>query len=650
MLPPVPMRRTSLSQASRTRWPGARAWTLLWTACVALVFAGCTPAGPASLLEGRKLLQRGQPRAAILPLHDAVQLMRTNGLAWGYLGLAYHQTGDFTNAATCYVQALRWDRDLVDVRYNLGEAWLALGRPEAAKLELIAFTVQRPGHLNGWVARGTAELRNKEPAAAANSFATALRLSPTNVTALNNLGVALVQRGRAKEAEPYFVSATQQQPAFSPALRNLAIVQQQHLRDLPAARQTWRQYAALTPPPADAEAVARLIAALELPPPPAVATNLVPAPPPETPVPTPLPAVPVVAAPPATSAPPVTEAAPAPVTTVAPPRRGPPAQPPPVTPAPRTAPPAQPAAPPVAIVSTPVPIVTAPPLDPAPPAAPPATSAPPVTASPPSTSATPVTAEAAAEEARRGFLAKINPANLFKRKPKEELRPTRLPEAGATMPTAPPPSSTVASEIAPTAPAPPPETRPAPPPPLILPEPRPPLPEPPPARYTYVRPAVPGAGNRAEANRAFRAGIEAQQQGRVREAVTDYQQATRADPQFFEAWNNLGLATHETGRLEQSLRAFEMALALRPDSAEARYNFAVALRDAGYPRDAASEFQQVLVTHPADIRAHLALGNLYSQRLGDISKARAHYRRVLELDPNHPQAPSIRAWLRDHPG
>ena len=50
--------------------------TLLLTLLLAGLFGGCTPPGPASLLEGRKLLDRGEARAAILPLHDAVQIMR----------------------------------------------------------------------------------------------------------------------------------------------------------------------------------------------------------------------------------------------------------------------------------------------------------------------------------------------------------------------------------------------------------------------------------------------------------------------------------------------------------------------------------------------------------------------------------------------
>lgn len=648
-------------------------WPLLWTCLTAVLFVGCQPPGPAALLEGRKLLERGDARAAILPLHDAVQILSTNGLAWSYLGLAYQQSEQLSNAVACYLQALRWDRDLVDVRYNLGMAYLDLGRPVDARLELTTFTLQRPKAVPGWVARGSAELRTKDAAAALSSFSTALRLSPTNAAALNGLGLALIQRGRPREAAPYFTAAVQQQPSFAAAWRNLATVQQVHLKDLAAARHTWQQYAALTPPPADLDAVRALLRQLEPPPPPVLAnTNPVAIPATNTNVarPTPPPVRPTVTNPPV-----------APTTNAVVPVRPPPTNPAVVRPAPVTNPPVvvrppPPANKPVArvapVVPPPPPERTNPPLEvvqlpdlapipppldlrptlPPPPArapSPPATtSAPPVVVTPA------VPDESAADaEAKRGFFAKLNPMNLFKKKPKEELRPTRLPPPPPTdaFPPLPPPFlPTVSNPPAPVVVAAPTSAPPV----LVTPAPRTPPPRtvtPPPVspRYAYTRPARPAAGNRAEASRAFSAGIEAQQASQLQPALEAYQRATLADPQFFEAWNNLGLAAHDLGKSDTALAAFENALALRPDSAEVRYNFAVTLRDAAYPLDAASELQQVLTVNPADVRTQLALGNLYAQRLKDPQKARNYYRKLLELDPNHAQAAAVRAWLRNNP-
>jgi Flp pilus assembly protein TadD len=57
----------------------------------------------------------------------------------------------------------------------------------------------------------------------------------------------------------------------------------------------------------------------------------------------------------------------------------------------------------------------------------------------------------------------------------------------------------------------------------------------------------------------------------------------------------------------------------------------------------------VVAANPNETRAHLTLGNLYAQELQDKSRARAHYLRVLELNPRHPEATSIRYWLVANP-
>ena len=77
--------------------------------------------------------------------------------------------------------------------------------------------------------------------------------------------------------------------------------------------------------------------------------------------------------------------------------------------------------------------------------------------------------------------------------------------------------------------------------------------------------------------------------------------------------------------------------------------FALTLRKADFIRDAVNEFNKVVQSYPNETRAHLALGNIYSQLLGQPAKARAHYLKVLEVEPRHPQASAIRYWLAANP-
>jgi tetratricopeptide (TPR) repeat protein len=165
----------------------------------------------------------------------------------------------------------------------------------------------------------------------------------------------------------------------------------------------------------------------------------------------------------------------------------------------------------------------------------------------------------------------------------------------------------------------------------------------------YLSPAKPPAGNRREAERAFAQAQQAQSANRLPEAARAYRQAAQSDPSYFEAHYNLGLVAFNSRNFHQSLAAWENALVLQPESVDARYNFALALKAANYPTDAAQELKQILAANANETRAHLVLGNLWAEQLGNATQARAHYLRVLELDPLHPQSTAIRYWLVAHP-
>jgi tetratricopeptide (TPR) repeat protein len=168
-------------------------------------------------------------------------------------------------------------------------------------------------------------------------------------------------------------------------------------------------------------------------------------------------------------------------------------------------------------------------------------------------------------------------------------------------------------------------------------------------RYAFLSPVKPGTGNRVAADRSLQRGYAAHQAGKYTLAITEYQQAVKADPGCFEAYYNIGLAAQENRDFKRALQAYEYALAVQPDSADARYNFGLALKQAEYPMDAADQLSTLLKQTPNDVRVHLLLGNIYSQLLNQPSFARDHYQRVLELEPRHSEAARIRYWLAANP-
>jgi tetratricopeptide (TPR) repeat protein len=565
---------------------------------LALFIAGCTPSGPRALLKGKKLLERGDYAGAVAQFKTATSLLATNAQAWNYLGVACQYAGQPTNAATAYQCALARDRDLMEAHYNLGCLWLEQNKPDAAEGEFTAYTLRRPKAPEGWLKLGLAQLQSHDVTSAEKSFSTALYLSPNNAEALNGLGLARVERGRPREAAQFFTVAAKEQPDYAPAWLNLATVAQQYLHDNTLALQNYRTYLALTPRPANWDAVNDIANSLE-PPAAVAAANPPPANQNQTAAFTAENKTPAAGSAVRTTGLPRTQAV---VRASSNPPRG----------------------------TTPAQIVKVPP--------PPAIVGTPVAETPPE----PATG-------KTGALNKLNPLNWFRSSAAEKnegtvVTPLPPPVANNNRVGVTPLSPVNSSTPTQTASAPAPKPVVAPKPVKIV------QPAPPPfPRYLYLSPRKPQAGDRRTASGAFTRAREFEQNSRWLDAMQAYRQATELDPGWFEAQYNYGVIAFRLRDFNQSLAAYEMALALQPDSVDARYNFALALKAAGYVPDAVNELKKIVAANPDEMRAHLALGNLYAQQLYDPAQARQHYNKVLALDPRNPQAPDIQFWLSSNP-
>ena len=60
--------------------------------------------------------------------------------------------------------------------------------------------------------------------------------------------------------------------------------------------------------------------------------------------------------------------------------------------------------------------------------------------------------------------------------------------------------------------------------------------------------------------------------GRTADAFAQYQEALRLDPDYAEAYNNLGILYAKAGQVEQARTQWETALKLKPGYEDARRN------------------------------------------------------------------------------
>jgi tetratricopeptide (TPR) repeat protein len=583
-----------------TKWSQRQLFAV--TATALWLLTGCTPAGPRALLEGEAALRMGQTQLALNKLRVATDLIPQEPRAWNYLGLAYQHAGQSDAALRAYQQALSRDRWFKAARFNLGCLYSELGNWPAAIQELNLFLQAEPRAPHGWLQLGLAQLRARQFTAAEPSLSQALQLDASLAEAWNGLGLIRCQKNNYRDATNYFTAALRYDAHLSSALLNHAVVLHQHFRNRPLALQKYREYLAVAPATEQRAQVQLLAAQLdqELNPAPRVVTS-----------PTnmfPLTTVKVTqtvhlaSQQPAVSNPPPTLAAKPPPTlgTIAEPQ-------------PRTEPATQTASPPLGPAAPRVRSETNLPSL----AAQPTTNIIPAQPLPiPKTEVQAMTPLPTAP--RKDDLSSAPPVQTAQAKPPipaaTKSSPPDKPQASVARPTQSRSASVLASRTD--------------------------LP-----RYPYQNLLFLPSGNRDQAENFHRQAADEQKAGRISAAIDLYRKAVQTDPSYYEAYRDLGAQAVLAGDLPVALFAFERALLAHPAAVSTRFSFAQVLERANYMVDAALELEKVIHASPADSRPELILANLYAQQLQQPLLAREHYQRVLEIDPQHPQAAAIRQWL-----
>jgi tetratricopeptide (TPR) repeat protein len=559
-----------------------------------------TPPGPRALLKGEKLIRQGKYDQAIESLQTDVRLLPKNAQAWNFLGLAFHGAKKPADAVKAYRQALDLDHKLVAARYNLGCLYLEENDPVAAMDQLTSYTLVESRSVDGFLKLATAQLHAKRLDLAERTYKSVLELDPKNVEALNGLGVNNFQRRRLVEAQNCFNQALALDPAYGPAILNSAMLADQGFNNHTVALQKYKQYLALQPRPENWSSVAAMAGQLEAELHPQAERPVVTA---RSNPPTPQPSNPPALVGLRTNVGTRTTASKPNIATnpaVASANTGRSITMSGLVPVTRTSapPPIQTKQPDLEVAQVKEDVVVKPAQD---------------VAHPTSTA---VETTSASKPEKRGILSRLNPFSSRPKTPDSIVVAVRSNQVKQV-------SSSNAPEPA---------------------RELPPIP-----KYAYLSPAAPAPGNRKDAEVIFAQAVKAQTDREFARALSDYGKAIQADPAYFEAYYNQGLAAYELGVWKTSLTSFEYALALKPNFTDARYNFALALKQANYLNDAADQLNKILKDNPKDIRAHLSLGNLYAQKLNQPDQAREHYMQVLKTDPTHPKAAEIRYWLAAHP-
>ncbi len=117
-------------------------------------------------------------------------------------------------------------------------------------------------------------------------------------------------------------------------------------------------------------------------------------------------------------------------------------------------------------------------------------------------------------------------------------------------------------------------------------------------------------------------------------AIICWQTAIDWDPEYVDAYYNLGTAYNQLQDYQRSAQAFEQAIKLKPDYPEALYNLGLTLVKLNRLDDALHSYQKALEISPVDIDIHLAIGNVYFYfKQKQLKPSLDSYESALAIDP-----------------
>lgn len=127
------------------------------------------------------------------------------------------------------------------------------------------------------------------------------------------------------------------------------------------------------------------------------------------------------------------------------------------------------------------------------------------------------------------------------------------------------------------------------------------------------------------------------QKGKLDDAIAQYREVLRVNPKYLDAYVNLGDALLKKGQLDEATAQYIAALKIKPNDAMAHYNLGTVLLQQGKKDEAIAHFEEAVQINPDYADAQDNLGSVLAQE-GRVNEAIAHFQEALRINPENAEA------------